>query len=34
MVTSLIEMLNLPNLGHMMTFTIQFKLRDKILLKL
>ena len=34
MITSLIEMLNLPNLGHMTTFAIQFKLHDKILLKL
>ena len=32
MMTSLIEMLELPNFGHMITFTIQFELRDKILL--
>ena len=30
--TSLIEMLELPNFGHMITFTIQFELHDKILL--
>ena len=30
--TSLIEMLELPNFDHMITFTIQFESRDKILL--
>ena len=32
MKTSLIEMLEIPNFGHMTTYTITFKLRDKILL--
>ena len=32
MITSLIEMLELPNLGHMTTFTIQFESRNTILL--
>ena len=29
-ITSLTEMLELPNFGHMTTFTLQFELRDKI----
>ena len=32
MITSLIEMLELPNFGHMTTSTILFQSRDKILL--
>ena len=32
MITSLIEMLELPDFGHMNTSTIQFESRDKILL--
>ena len=32
MITSVIEMLELPNFGHMTTSTIQFEPRDKILL--
>ena len=32
MITSLIKMLELPNFGHMITSTIQFESRDKILL--
>ena len=32
MITSLIEMLELPNFGHMTTSTILFESRDKILL--
>ena len=32
MITSLIEVLELPNFGHMINSTIQFELRDKILL--
>ena len=32
MITSFIEMLELPNFGHMITSTIQFESRDKILL--
>ena len=31
MITSLIEMLDLPNFGHMTTFTKQFDSRDKVL---
>ena len=31
MITSLIEMLELPNFGHMTTSTIYFESRDKIL---
>ena len=31
MITSVIEMLELPNFGHMTTSTIQFGPRDKIL---
>ena len=31
MITFLIEMLQLPNFGHMTTFIIQFESRDKIL---
>ena len=34
MITSLIEMLELTNFGHMTTYAIYFDLRDKILLKL
>ena len=30
MITSLIEMLELPNFGHMTTSTMVFKSRDKI----
>ena len=32
MITTFIEMLELPNFDHMTTFTIKFELRDKILL--
>ena len=32
MITSFIEMLELPDLGHMTLRTIEFELRDKILL--
>ena len=32
MITSLIQMLQLPNFGHMTTSTIQFESREKILL--
>ena len=32
MKTSLTEMLELPNFGHMATFTLEFESRDKILL--
>ena len=32
MITSIIEILELPNFGHMTKSTIQFKPRDKILL--
>ena len=32
MITSLIEMLELPNLGHMTTSTINLESREKILL--
>ena len=32
MITPLMQMLELPNFGHMTTPTIQFKSRDKILL--
>ena len=32
MVTSLTEMLELPDFGHMTTFTLQFESHDKILL--
>ena len=32
MITSHIEMVELPNFGHMTTSTIQSELRDKILL--
>ena len=31
MINSLIEVLELPNFGHMTTFTIKFDSRDKIL---
>ena len=31
MITSLTEMLELPNFGHMTIFTLQFESRDKIL---
>ena len=33
MITSLIEMLELPNFGHMITSTIYFESRDRILVK-
>ena len=32
MITSFIEMLELPNFGHIATSTIQYESRDKILL--
>ena len=32
MITSVIEMRELPNFGHMTTLTIYFELRDNILL--
>ena len=32
MVTSLLEMLELPNFGHMTKFTMQFESRNEILL--
>ena len=32
MVTSLIEMLELPNFGHLTTYTVQVESTDKILL--
>ena len=32
MITSLMEMLTLPNFGHMTTSTIKFESRDQILL--
>ena len=32
MVTSLVEMLELPNFGHVTTSTIEFDSRDKVLL--
>ena len=32
MITSLTEMLELPNFVHMTTITLKFELRDKILL--
>ena len=32
MITSLTEMLELPNFGHMATFTLLFESRDKIVL--
>ena len=33
MITSLMEMLELPNFGHMTTSTMQFESREKILLQ-
>ena len=32
MITSVTEILELPNFGHMTTFTLQFESREKILL--